>query len=174
MAMTATAVPVSYTGSDYTQNFNGLPTSDGFFPPVVTLTGRGPLDFPTTGAMASSGMEGWSLANPDGSSGRPEYRAHAGELAGGNGRGVISFGPDNSSDRALGVLATSNQISRFGVALVNNTGATLNQITLDFTGEQWRRGGILGPNYNTLTYAYAIGSGLMMISATRVLQPSVG
>lgn len=155
VAASAPAAPLSYTGGAYTQDFDGLPTSDGFFPPSTTLTGRGPHDFPTSGSMASAGMSGWTLSNFGGSSSNTEYRAHAGELAGSNGRGVVSFGSDNSSERALGVLATSNQISRFGVAFVNDTGLTLNQIALEFVGEQWRRGNVASPG-NALTYAYAV------------------
>jgi len=173
MAANAFAAPLSYTGGVYTQDFNGLPTSDGFFPPATTLTGRGPHDFPTSGSMASAGMNGWTLSNFGGSSSNTEYRAHAGELAGSNGRGVVSFGPDNSNERALGVLATSNQISRFGVAFVNNSGMTLNQIALDFVGEQWRRGNVASPG-NSLTYAYAVTTNALDTINTNSIFTTIG
>ncbi len=151
------AAPLSYTGGDYTQNFNGLPTSDGFFPPSVVITGTGPHDI--NGQLSSTGLDGWTMSNFAGSSTNTEFRAHAGELAGGNGRGIVSFGTDNSSDRALGVLATSNQISRYGLSLINNTGAPLTKLDIAFTGEQWRRGNVPTPPAvlpDKLTFAYGI------------------
>lgn len=151
--------PLSYTGGTYTQNFNGLPTSDGFFPPSKVITGRGPFDMnmPADPNMPTTGMEGWTMSNHSGSSANTEYRAHAGELAGATGRGVLSFGLDNDSDRALGILATSAAISRFGLSLVNNTSGPLTQLDIEFTGEQWRRGNVPTPG-NALQFAYAITS----------------
>jgi hypothetical protein len=54
--------------------------------------------------------------------------------------GQISFGPPNGSNRALGVLATSTTGSTaIGAKFINNTGTTLNVITLQVTGELWRQ-----------------------------------
>ncbi|HMP08334.1 MAG TPA: hypothetical protein PJ982_18445, partial [Lacipirellulaceae bacterium] len=97
------------------------------------------------------------MSNYAGSSPSTEFRAQDGSQAGSAGRGVVSFGAAGSSDRALGVLATSNQISRFGVAFVNNTATTLNQMSAEFVVEQWRRGNVPSPG-NSLAFAYAVTS----------------
>ena len=54
--------------------------------------------------------------------------------------GDISFGLPSSSNRALGLLATSSTGgTAFGVRFINGTGTTLNQMNLQFTGEVWRQ-----------------------------------
>src|SRR5262245_17559235 len=152
------AAPVSYLGGTYTQDFNGLPMNPPNPNEILTLAGPGPHDL--EGVLGGSGVTGWAGSNYLGSGSVTEYRAQDGTLAGGSGgRGVVSFGAQNSTDRALGELPTSNQISRFGVSLVNNTSTTFTQFSLNFTGEQWRRGDILAPAAtpgNTLQYQYSL------------------
>jgi hypothetical protein len=138
-----------YSGGTYSQNFNGLPTAGS-----TTLTGRGPHDI--NGVLSSSGLLGWSMSNYAGSSTNTEFRAQDGSQSGSGGRGVVGYGSTGQSDRALGTLATSNQISRFGVTLVNSTGSTLTNFTLAYTGEQWRRGEVAPPN--SLSFSYALGA----------------
>jgi hypothetical protein len=54
--------------------------------------------------------------------------------------GQISFGPPDSSNRALGLLATSSTGSTaIGAKFINNTGTALTQMTLQVTGEIWRQ-----------------------------------
>ncbi len=146
------AATVSFTGGTYTQDFDSLPSEGS-----QTLTGKGPHAFSDLTDFPITGMDGWYLANPNGSSDNTEFRAQDGSLAGGSGRGVVSFGTTGSSDRALGALPTSNQVSRFGVVLTNNTGFAIDSATVAFTGEHWR----LGNNEpNTLTFEYGIGSSI--------------
>jgi hypothetical protein len=154
------AAPLAYTGGDYAQNFDTLPISNGIADPFVSVPGRGPHNI--DGQIGTTGMDGWTMSNPEelgSSSGNTEYRAQDGSLAGSNGRGIVSFGVNDSSERSLGTLATSNQINRFGLSLINNTGAPLTQVDIAFTGEQWRRGNIAAPG-NLLTFAYAVTGNL--------------
>ena len=51
-----------------------------------------------------------------------------------------------------GTVGTSHMALR----LTNNTGVTLGQFTLAYTGEQWRDGGAAAPNAQTLSFAYAV------------------
>lgn len=54
---------------------------------------------------------------------------------------LTSFGLDNTAtDRALGFVPGGNTgvISYYGWRLKNNTGQAINQIAVDWTGEQWR------------------------------------
>src|SRR5262245_2405832 len=125
-AMTANAAPLSYTGGTYSQNFDGLPTTGS-----TKILTAGPPDI--QGHLGSTVMNGLPMSNFGGTSADTEFRAQDGSLSGSSGRGVVSFGTSGSTERALGVLATSNQISRFGVAFVNNTGVTLKQLSLNFT-----------------------------------------
>jgi hypothetical protein len=148
-ASAATAAPVSYTGGTYTQDFNGLPTTGS-----TTLADPGPHDI--EGVLGGTGVVGWTMVDNGGSGAGTEYRAQDGSLSGSAGRGVVSFGTTGSAERALGALPTSAQIGRFGVAFTNNTGSTLNQFSLSFTGEQWRRGDIA--TGDTMTYEYAVGA----------------
>lgn len=141
---------VSFTGS-YFQDFDGLGQSGS-----TTLTGRGPHAI--NGILGSTGMEGWYGANYTGSSSNTEFKAHNGGLSGSAGRGVVFFGTDGSSDRALGALPTSNQISSFGVVLTNMSNDTYQQLDISFIGEQWRAGdaNIL----NVLSFSYGMGTSL--------------
>lgn len=130
----AQVVSYSSVNSVYLQDFNGLATTGS----VTTSTST-----PTAiqGKLGSTGLDGWYMLNDRGSSGSTEFRAQNGSLGSSAGRGVISFGTTGSTDRALGTLATSNQVSTFGVYLRNDTASTLTQFSLSFVGEQWRAGG---------------------------------
>jgi hypothetical protein len=146
-------------GGNYTQDFDGLASAG-----TVTLAGRGPHSINGTlngipaapGPVTNSGLEDWTMSNHAGSSTNSEFRAQDGSLAGSEGRGVVSFGTSGSNERALGLLATSNQISRFGVPFLNDSGVTLNKFSLSFTGEQWRRGD--ADTVNEVTFAYSLSA----------------
>jgi len=138
-------------GGSYQQDFDGLAQSG-----AVTLSGRGPHAI--EGVLGSTGVEGWTGANLLGSSENTEFKAHDGSLASGAGRGVIFFGSNGMSDRALGALPTSNQISSFGVVLLNVSTETYAAVQIAFTGEQWRAGTANVPN--VLAFSYGFGDAL--------------
>jgi hypothetical protein len=150
---TAASAALNYAGGTYTQNFDGLPNAGS-----KTNTGRGPHDLNDRiiwdNTAGSTGMDGWTGSNHAGSSTNTEMRAQDGSLAGSAGRGVISFGTNGSTDRAIGILATSNQISRYGLSLTNTSSDTYASMNLSFIGEQWRKGepGVS----NTLAFAYSL------------------
>ncbi|MGD9645603.1 MAG: PEP-CTERM sorting domain-containing protein [Pirellulales bacterium] len=149
----AQAAPVSYTGGAYLQNFDTLPTTGS-----GTLTGKGPNDL-VPGWVGATGLTGWQGAiDPTSSGTNTEYRAQDGSLSGSAGRGLISFGTTAATDRALGALATSNQIPSFGLLLTNTSSLTFTEFTLSYTGEQWRRGNV--PSPNKLAFAYGEGANI--------------
>jgi hypothetical protein len=141
---------IAYTapGSAYFQNFDSLPdpgaasvdsgnpvTIDG-----VTYSLANPYDFAFTaltngsiGGLGLPAMQGWF-----GSSAlESRFGASDGDQTAG---GQISFGPPDSSNRALGLLATSTTgATAFGAKFINNTGQSLNSITTQATGELWRQ-----------------------------------
>jgi hypothetical protein len=136
----------STVGMVYSQNFDSLPdpgasSVDAENP--VTIDGiiyslADPFDFAfpvatTNGGLgipSMNGWYGWAAATP-------KFGATAGDQTTG---GVISFGPTNSSNRAIGLLATSStDATAFGVKFINGTGANLNYIDVNFMGEIWRQ-----------------------------------
>ena len=149
-----TATPPSsfvyYTvaGSVYEQNFDSLPnpgsTSVNATNPV-TIDGiiyslANPFDFafPVTASGGSGGLGISALAGWYGSSAATsQFGATDGDQTTG---GVLDFGPANSSNRALGLLATSStKGTAFGVRFINGTTNVLSRMNLQFTGEVWRQ-----------------------------------
>ncbi len=149
---TATPPPsfIDYTqsGSIYTQNFDALPnpgsTSVNADNPVtnngVIYSLANPYDFAfpiiasgKSGGLGISALAGWYGSGVSGS----QFGATYGDQTTG---GQISFGLPNSSNRALGLLATSSTGgTAFGVRFINGTAMTLNRMNLQFTGEVWRQ-----------------------------------
>jgi len=82
-------------------------------------------------------MAGWyGLADPTASVGTRFGATDGDQTTGGD----LSFGLPNSSNRALGLLATSSTgYTAFGVKFLNLTGTTLNYLTVQLTGELWRQ-----------------------------------
>ncbi len=137
---------ISYAGGTYAQNFNTLPSSGTY-----SLTSEGPLAL--TGApINAAGLGGWTFEKYAGSGSVALFRVEAGT---GTSGAVYSFGSANAPDRALGALASGSTVSRFGVTLVNNTGLPISEVTLSYTGEQWRRGGGV---VNVLAFDYGVGA----------------
>jgi hypothetical protein len=138
-------------GSTYSQDFDALPdpgsNSVNTANPVtvngITYSLANPFDFAFPAAASGDGglglsaLAGWyGLADPTASVGT-RFGATDGDQTTG---GQISFGPPNSSNRALGLLATSTTgYTAFGAKFINGSGRTLNQINLQFTGEVWRQ-----------------------------------
>jgi hypothetical protein len=66
------------------------------------------------------------------------YRANDGNSNAGDG---YSYGLNGSPERALGSV-TSGTVSpiHYGLQVVNNAGSPVNALTINYTGEQWRKG----------------------------------
>ncbi len=142
VALTVTLPPAgpstTYAGGTYVQTFDTLPATGN-----ATFTGTAPYSL----AVPASGMTGWSLTSL---SGTPTLFATTGNTTNG---AAYSYGNAGSADRALGSQASGSVTPRFGLSFVNNTGVTLTQVTIGYTGEQWRNGG--SNNVNKLTFAYS-------------------
>jgi hypothetical protein len=157
---------VAYTndGAVYTQNFDSLPNSGATTVnaanPVVVNEVNYALGNPFGLALPAAGpgglgglglsnsMPGWFALGDVAS----KFGASAGDQSTG---GIISFGPTNSAatNRALGLLATSSSgPTAFGLRLVNATGHTLGQISLQFTAELWRQSAVA----KTVSFGYFI------------------
>ncbi len=135
-------------GAVYVQDFDSLPNpgaaSANAANPVtidgITYSLANPFDFaaPAVGSGSTGGLE---LARMAGWYGLGELITKFGATDGDQTTGgQISFGAAGSSNRALGLLATSSTgNTAFGVKLINATGQTLNYLNLQFTGEVWRQ-----------------------------------
>lgn len=160
----ALAVGYSYStpGSPYEQDFNTLPRPSGWGGPNNNLgdspTGwidDSPTHDPPVNPSVTSGplpadynfsLTGWYLWHPagiteGGANGHQRFR----NGSGGSGTGSFySFGASNgNTERALGIVnsATLANVSAYayiGLRLVNDTGVTLTEFTLQYNGEQWR------------------------------------
>jgi hypothetical protein len=174
-------------GSVYTQNFDSLPdpgaTSVNSANTVtingVTYSLANPYDFayPVVASGSSGGLGISALAGWYGTSVLlSRFGATDGDQTTG---GQISFGLPSSSNRALGLLATSTTGgTAFGVRFINGTAMTLNQMNLQFTGEVWRQSNLP----KTLQFYYFIdptgtatfpGSATAFIPALNVSFPTV-
>jgi hypothetical protein len=170
---------IAYTaaGSAYSQNFDSLPdpgatsvdsdntvTIDG-----ITYSLANPYDFayPVIASGSSGGLGISALAGWYGMSVlETRFGASAGDWTSG---GQNSFGPANSSNRALGLLATKTTGgTAFGARFINGTAITLNRMNLQFTGEIWRQSNLP----KTLQFFYYVdptGTGTFPTTTTALL-----
>ena len=82
--------------------------------------------------------QGWYISETgDGAAADGQYTGNDGGSNGGN---VYSYGDNGSSERALGSLTSGKVKPIIGALLFNDTGATLADLAVAYTGEQWRRG----------------------------------
>ncbi|HLH55924.1 MAG TPA: lamin tail domain-containing protein [Verrucomicrobiae bacterium] len=139
---------VAYTsvGAVYNQTFDALPnpgaasvnsanpvTINGIVYALANPFGFSDPVLSTGGGLGISSMAGWYGEGSVSS----KFGATDGDQTTG---GQISFGPANSPNRALGLLATSSTgATAFGVKFLNQTAQTLNTLSVQVTGELWRQ-----------------------------------
>lgn len=126
------------SGGTYGQNFNSLAGSG-------TVNWTNNLTLP-----------GWYAAkgNADGTT----YIGGSGTATTGS---IYSFGTNGinpAADRAFGLVAASSTAYACGVRFINDTGLAVTNITISFTGEQWRNASGSGAVTNTLAFSYQISS----------------
>lgn len=188
-----TAMPapsfIAYTqlGAVYAQNFDALPNpglvSVNADNPVtnagITYSLANPYDFAfpvvasgNRGGLGISALAGWYGSSVSAS----KFGATAGDQTTG---GDISFGLPGSSNRALGLIATSStKATAFGVRFLNGTSTTFTRMNLQFTGEVWRQSN----KPKTLQFNYFVdltgtnvfpATGMFLIRALNVSLPTV-
>jgi hypothetical protein len=72
--------------------------------------------------------------------------------------GKKSYGVSGNSDRSMGILPDKDYTFAIGLVLQNKSSSNITQVSVSYTGEQWRNGG-----YNSsqaLLFGYIIGSTL--------------
>ncbi|MBS1623247.1 MAG: hypothetical protein JST83_04470 [Bacteroidetes bacterium] len=121
------------SGQIYQQNFNNLPSSGTSVTWVDNSTIPGwyasSTNLATTGITPGTGSS--------------------------NSGGIFSYGSTSATDRALGSLGSGGTGNiYYGVRLTNTTGAPIDRVYVQYTGEQWRDGGN-GAAANTLAFSYS-------------------
>jgi hypothetical protein len=140
---------ISYSGGDYSQNFDSL-ISSGTSQPWSN----------------DSTLQGWHLFRQDGVNPPVAITTYNAGDGGSNAGSFYSFGTSGAMERALGGVASGG--TYFGspgagtvagwmaVSFNNATGGTLSEFTVSFNGEQWRNGGNTTPH--TMVLEYGIGA----------------
>jgi hypothetical protein len=151
----AQCVSLTTLGSAYTQNFD-------------TLANTG-----TSSAVPA----GWSFAETS-TNANTTYTAGTGSGTAGD---TYSFGAAGSTDRAFGMLQSGALIPTIGACFTNNTGGSVNKLTIAYTGEQWRLGTAarvdrMDFQYSTDATPFPWGTGLMSMRSIfpRHLPPRSG
>ena len=127
VSLTTLAVP-------YTQNFDALPSSGS-----ATWSNNSTIP----GWFHARTGTGTTIVANNGSS-------NAGNL--------YSFGTGTNAERALGSVGSGNAAAGnmfWGVRLQNNTGTTITQLDVAYTGEQWRNSAAAA---QTIAFSYLVGS----------------
>src|SRR3954470_7722141 len=151
----AAAAPLTYTGGTYGENFDSLPNTS------TTTNNTAFGNFPSPGPNDVPNLPGWSFGRVSGTNATIDFYVGDGNTAVLGHAG--SHGTAGSTDRALGTVATTASVPNIGFQLINNTATPLNQFTMSFTGEQWRRGtqvatGDLAFSYSTSATNILTGS----------------
>ncbi|MEO6406012.1 MAG: endonuclease [Ferruginibacter sp.] len=97
-------------------------------------------DFNTLALSGTSSTlpTGWNLFE-SGTGANLTYAADNGGVISGN---TYSYGTTSSAERAFGGLLSGSVTPTIGVQFTNTSGATINSITVTYTGEQWRLGAL--------------------------------
>lgn len=107
----------------------------------VSLATAGVQNFDTlsTGTSPSAALPtGWYISETG--AGAAADGQYIGGDGSGNGGNLYSFGTGTSSERALGTLLSGNVKPIIGAKLKNDTGATIANLDISYTGELWRLG----------------------------------
>ena len=115
----AQCVSLTTLGSAYTQNFDTLSNVAGSTTNDLTIPG-------------------WFMAETgSGARDNEQYAVDTGSSTTGD---TYSYGAAGSTERALGQLRSGTLIPLFGACFTNNTGSTITNLAVTYTGEEWRFG----------------------------------
>jgi hypothetical protein len=129
------------TNSGYSQNFDTLPTNGTWNP-----------------WNNNSTLPGWYINQTKTPYAVTNCQASSGSLTSG---AIYSFGLSASpTQRALGSIPTSTPGDfAYGVRFANDTRLAMTNITVSFTGEQWRR--TSGGGTQTVAFSYSVSSSMI-------------
>lgn len=127
---------------------------------------------------ASGGIfdSGWFFLE-SGTNANTTYAAGTGSSTTGNTYSFGVAGTNAASDRAFGMLQSGSLNSILGFQFTNQTGQTIDTLTISFTGEEWRRvssSDTLAFSYQTGTVALNASSGWTPLSDLNFTTPVTG
>lgn len=128
---------ISLSAGPHTQNFDSLATNGGANPWRDNVT-----------------LLGWYAGKSVAPTNITTYRASDG---GDNAGALYSFGATGSGERALGSIGSGSVgFISYGLCFTNDTGASVGNFVVSYTGEQWRDSSSF--NTNTLTFWYRVSA----------------
>ena len=137
--VTAAPAQILMSGGTYAQNFDSLASSGS---PSWT---------------DNSTLPGWYVSKSVAPTSVTSYTASAGTSSTG---AIYSFGTNDANgiaDRALGSVASATPGNfAYGVCFTNDTGLAQSNVTVSYTGEEWRNGGNTSPQ--VLAFSYLVSS----------------
>jgi len=171
---TVSNAAIILSSGSYSENFNGTIAD------ATTVTAAFPSTIGTQAAIpgGSAGISGWDGVKRAGTG--ATGMNFVVDNGSGNSGALYSYGSTISAaavpdpERALGSLSSGTNSPAFGVAIVNNTGATINSVSISYTGEYWRSSTSSTATPNTLTFGYEVGaanSATYLTSATASANP---
>lgn len=133
---TEAQISITNFATPYTQNFDSL-SSDS--------------TWANTHAM---NIAGWTIFEKGtGAAADQMYKVNHGSRNNGE---TYSYGAINSSDRALGSIASGTNVPSFGVTFENNTGSDIATVNVSYVGEQWRSGDAAATTQDSTIFEYSI------------------
>lgn len=127
----------SLSATTYSQDFNGLGTA--------TSTGVTGGDL----SIVSATLTGWYFSE-SGTSANTTITAGTGSSGTGD---TYNFGAAAGANRTLGGLQSGTLIPSYGFYFINNTGGTIQSLTITYTGETWRVGTASRPDEIDFQYS---------------------
>lgn len=111
---------------------------------VISITALGTPITENFNTLATAGTTnttlpiGFSLTESGG--GARDNEQYAADSGASNTGDTYSYGATGDPERALGGLQSGTLIPLFGATFTNNTGSTITNLAISYTGEQWRLG----------------------------------
>ena len=135
--MLPTLAQIAISTGAYNQNFDSLGSTGSNWTNTLTLPG-------------------WYAAKGNGDA-TSLLAGNGGSTAG----GIYSFGfngVSNGTDRALGSISASSISYAYGLRFTNDTSQVQGEVTISYSGEQWRSGSTTNPQ--ALIFSYQVGRSL--------------
>lgn len=142
----------SLTGTTYSENFDGLPT-----------TGTTALSSATVGVQSALPGTQFVATKNAGNGTTFSLIADDGSSVSGS---IRSLGVDGSADRSLGTLASGSTTPTFGIQIVNNTGNVISSVDLSGLAVQFRSSTV---TQNIINFQFFVGDGTGAVTGSNFL-----
>jgi uncharacterized protein len=135
-------ISLTSAGTAYTQNFNALSNT------AASTTNELNLD--------PQPLPGWFMLETG--AGARDNDQYGVDTGGSNTGDTYSYGAAGNTDRALGALQSGTLIPVFGAQFTNDTGQTITELVISYTGEQWRISNISAARDDRLDFQLSLNA----------------